>query len=711
MDTSIQYLKGVGPRRARLLSKIGISSIADVLSYYPRDWEDRRLNVDRPGSRVEGGTAVFCGTVAAAKFLQTKKSLGIFQAVIVDSSGKSVQAYWFKRSSPRYDVFAPLRRDIFPGNSVWIVGRPENSSGDSSRGLFAVPQGPASQGRVKVSVEEYYMTSDTTAAKIHVGRIIPVYPLTEGLSGKLLRDIAYKALKQFSDSVPEVIPDYLLSARRFLGISQALWGIHFPNSEPELEDARRRMVYEEFLLLSVAWAIKRRQTQTLRKGFGYEIRKNLLTPFRSNLGFDFTQAQTRVINEIFKDMQAPCPMTRLLQGDVGSGKTVVALSALLLAVENGYQGVFMAPTEILAEQHFITFRRFLKKLPVRFDILTSRVKSEARKKILKKAASGEIDILIGTHAVIEEAVAFSNLRMAVIDEQHRFGVRQRTLLRQKGNLMDLLIMTATPIPRTLSLSLYGDLDVSVLDQLPPGRLPVKTFHVGEAKAFQSAREEVSKGRQVYIVYPLIEESDTKELKSVKREFERLQKDVFKDLRVGIVHGQMSSNRKAKVMEDFLKRKLDILTATPVIEVGIDVPNASLMIIQNASQFGLASLHQLRGRIGRGEHYSNCLLVADCKTPQTAERIDLLCSTQDGFRIGEKDMQMRGPGEVLGTKQHGKLEMKIGDIVRDAGILQWAIQDKDLVLNQDPDLRQSAHGPLRDRLLELYHRKWHLIDLA
>lgn len=711
MDTSIQYLKGVGPRRARLLNKIGISSVADVLSYYPRDWEDRRLNVDRPGSRVDGGTAVFCGTVAAAKFLQTKKSLGIFQAVIVDSSGKSVQAYWFKRTSPRYDVFAPLRRDIFPGNSVWIVGRQENPSGDSSRGLFAVPQEPASQGRVRVSVEEYYMASDTTAAKIHVGRIIPVYPLTEGLSGKLLRDIAYKALKQFSDSVPEVIPDYLLSARRFLGISQALWGIHFPNSEPELEDARRRMVYEEFLLLSVAWAIKRRQTQTLRKGFGYEIRKTLLTPFRSNLGFDFTQAQTRVVNEIFKDMQAPCPMMRLLQGDVGSGKTVVALSALLLAVENGYQGVFMAPTEILAEQHFITFKRFLRKLPVRFDILTSRVKSEARKKILKKAASGEIDILIGTHAVIEEAVAFSNLRMAVIDEQHRFGVRQRTLLRQKGNLMDLLIMTATPIPRTLSLSLYGDLDVSVLDQLPPGRLPVKTFHVGEAKAFQSAREEVSKGRQVYIVYPLIEESDTKELKSVKREFERLQKDVFKGLRVGIVHGQMPSSRKAKVMEDFLKRKLDILTATPVIEVGIDVPNASLMIIQNADQFGLASLHQLRGRIGRGEHYSNCLLVADCKTPQATERIDILCSTQDGFRIGEKDMQMRGPGEVLGTKQHGKLEMKIGDIVRDSGILQWAIQDKDEVLSRDPDLRQSAHGPLRGRLLELYHRKWHLIDLA
>lgn len=693
--TSVQYLKGVGPTRARILGRIGIREAEDLLSYFPRDWEDRRLGSSPAGHLLGQRPVVFMGTVASSRFYQAGRGLGIFKAVVVDSSGKSMEAYWFKKTSPRYDVFSSLRRDMSAGNSVWIVGRPESDS-------FPVR---------KVRVEEYYPASDEKSSKIHAGRIVPVYPLTEGISGKLLREISYKALRQFSKNVPDVIPGELSAKRRLLGISQALWGMHFPNSEAELEDARRRMVYEEFLLLTLAWAIKRKQTRDLRKNFSYEIRRNLLTPFKESLGFEFTGAQKRVINEIFDDMRAASPMTRLLQGDVGSGKTVVALSALLLAVENGYQGAFMSPTEILAEQHFITLGRFLKNLPVRFDILTSRVKPEARKKILARAASGELDILVGTHALIEEAVSFSRLRLAVIDEQHRFGVRQRSLLRQKGSVMDLLIMTATPIPRTLSLSLYGDLDVSLLDELPPGRRPVRTYHKGEEQAFQSALEEVSKGRQVYIVYPLIEESDKKALKSVKKEFERLKNEVFRDLRVGIVHGQMPGSQKAVVMEDFLSGRLDILTATPVIEVGIDVPNASLMIVHNADQFGLASLHQLRGRVGRGEHESSCILVAECRTPEAAERIKTVCSTHDGFRIGEKDMQMRGPGEVLGTRQHGDLEMKVGDLIKDAGILQWAVHDRDEILSRDPGLNAGEHAVLRGKLIELYRDRWHLIDLA
>ncbi|MFH1619506.1 MAG: ATP-dependent DNA helicase RecG, partial [bacterium] len=693
--TSIQYLKGVGPRKAALLAKLEISSVEDMLFFYPRTWEDRRGESKKPGGLIGDSSSVFRGMVASVKFMQPGRTLGIFKAVLVDSSGKSTEAYWFKRINPRYDIFSLVKRDIREGRSVWVVGRAENSA-------FVR----------RISVEEYYLDSDEKSRKVHVGRIIPVYPLTAGITGKFMRETVRRALLRSAASVPDILPASLLEKRKFLGPSQALWGIHLPNSEAELEQSRRRMVYEEFLLITCAWAIKHRQTRAVEKGYSYEIKKRLLTPFRQGLGFDFTAAQKRVINEIFQDMQSPHPMTRLLQGDVGSGKTVVALSALLLAVENGFQGVFMAPTEILAEQHLITLTRFLKNLPVRFELLTSRVRPATRKKILEKTAAGEVDILVGTHALLEESVKFSKLKMAVIDEQHRFGVRQRTVLRQKAdNPVDLLIMTATPIPRTLSLSLYGDLDVSILDQLPPGRRPVRTFHVPEEEAFRAALHEIALGRQVYIVHPLIEESDKKELKSVKKEFERLQKDVFRNFRVGLVHGQMAGGEKAKAMEDFYLGKLDMLAATPVIEVGIDMPNASLMIIQNADRFGLASLHQLRGRVGRGESESQCMLVAECRTKEAKDRIDIVCSTHDGFRIGEKDMQMRGPGEVMGVRQHGELELRLGDLVRDAGILREAVEDRDALLKADPDLTFPEHRSFRNRLLELYQRKWHVIDLA
>ncbi len=692
--TSVQYLKGVGPKRAKILEKLGIFTVSDLLFYFPRGWQDRRLKQDSCCHTDAEGNVIFLGTAASSKLIETGKSLGIFRATLIGGTGQSIEAYWFKRLSYSYDVFAPLRRDMAQGNLVWIAGKKEDS-------------GPAAH---RVRVEEYYMADDD-CSKTHAGRIIPVYPLTEGISGKWLRETSFKALRQFSGTIKDPLPDGLLAKRSLPAVSQALWGMHFPNSMQELEISKRRMIYEEFLFLTLAWAIKHRQTHGIKKNYSYEIKRTLLTPFKQMLGFDFTNAQVRVINEIFEDMSSAHPMTRLLQGDVGSGKTVVALSALLLAVENGYQAAFMAPTELLAEQHYMTFSKFLKGLPVRFEILTSRVKPEAKKKIIQETASGKVDILMGTHALIEETVAFSKLRLTVIDEQHKFGVRQRTILRQKGPPMDLLVMTATPIPRTLSLSLYGDLDVSLLDQLPPGRKPVMTLHMAEEQALQSTLEEVSKGRQVYIVYPLIEESDKKELKSVKCEFERLKQGVFKNLRVGMAHGQMPGSQKAKVMENFLRGKLDILLATPVIEVGIDVPSASLMIIQNADRFGLASLHQLRGRVGRGTYESRCILVADCKTPEASERIDILCATQDGFKIGEKDMQMRGPGEALGTMQHGSLELKTGDLIKDAGILQWAIQDKDGILQSDPLLLSEKHTPLRERLLELYNKKLNLIDLA
>ncbi|MEQ1919825.1 MAG: ATP-dependent DNA helicase RecG, partial [Elusimicrobiota bacterium] len=469
--------------------------------------------------------------------------------------------------------------------------------------------------------------------------------------------------------------------------------------------------YEELLLLELAWILKRRQTRGILKGFSYEVKRTLLTPFRQKAGFEFTHAQKRVINEIFDDMQKPYPMTRLLQGDVGSGKTVVALSALLLAVENGGQGALMAPTEILADQHRATLDRFLKGLPVKVASLTSRVPKKEREKILKAVQAGEVDILVGTHALLESGIQFPKLRLAVIDEQHRFGVRQRTTLRQKGNLIDLLVMTATPIPRTLALSLYGDLEASTIDEMPPGRTPIKTFFSPEAEAFDAVRREVKAGRQAYVVYPIIEESSTQDLQSAKAEYERLKTSVFPDLKVDLIHGAMTSKAKSAAMKSFACGEAQILVATQVIEVGIDVPNATVMVIQNADRFGLASLHQLRGRIGRGAAESYCHLVGDPRTETARARLDIMTATSDGFKIGEEDLKLRGPGELLGTAQSGELSLAVADLFKDAELLGFARADADELLAADPRLQAPGHRAVRGRLISLYQSRWNWIDLA
>ena len=437
----------------------------------------------------------------------------------------------------------------------------------------------------------------------------------------------------------------------------------------------------------------------------------MLTPFRQQLGFELTPAQKRVINEIFDDMRRPHPMTRLLQGDVGSGKTVVALSALLLAVENGGQAALMAPTEILAEQHRATLDRVLEGLPVRVASLTSRASKKERAAILDKIAEGQVDIVVGTHALLEEDVRFKSLRLAVIDEQHRFGVRQRTTLRQKGNLIDLLVMTATPIPRTLALALYGDLEVSTIDEMPPGRTPIKTVLAPEADAFAAARAAVAAGHQAYVVYPIIDESSRLDLQAAKAEYERLCAVVFPDLKVALIHGAMPPRTKNAVMDEFARGKWQILVATSVIEVGIDVPNATVMVIQNADRFGLASLHQLRGRIGRSAAESSCLLVADPKTPQARARLDTMVATSDGFRIGEEDLRLRGPGELLGTEQSGELSLRVADLFKDAELLADARADADELLSADAKLLKPEHALLKRRLLALYQSRWNWIDLA
>ncbi len=693
---SLQYLKGVGPAKAKLFEKLEISTLTDLLHYYPRTYQDRRLN-QPPNDYNSSQLTVFKGRVLNGREVPARSVL-IFKAVLEDEKGRQIECTWFKKrmfGRFRFDPFYQLKKDFKINAEVWVIGRPENRNnffGD------------------KINVDEYYPISDPQCA-LHAGRITPVYALTEGLTNKQFRQFMHEALQTDTlNKEPEILPPSLLQKRKLLGSAQALKGIHFPGSLTELDAAKARLAYEEFLLLATAWGIKRTQTKVLEKGYRYTLKRTLLTPFRQNLGFDFTNSQKHVINEIFRDLQSPRPMNRLLQGDVGSGKTVVALSAMLLAAENGYQSALMAPTEILAEQHFITFGKLLKSLGVKTAILTSSTKAAAKKKILKELAEGKIQIIVGTHSLIQDDVQFANLRLAVIDEQHRFGVRQRSLLKEKTAKLDLLTMTATPIPRTLALAFYGDLEVSTISELPPGRQPIKTESATEKLAFMRVAQEVQNGRQAYIVYPLIEESEKISAKAVSEEFEKL-KTVFPQFKLAMLHGQMSQEEKEAVMADFAAHKTDILVATPVIEVGIDVKNATVMVIENAERFGLASLHQLRGRVGRGEHESYCILVPQHTGSVAKERVDIICRTSDGFKIGERDMQLRGPGEILGTRQSGELEFKAGDFFKDRDILTWAIQDRDELLSQDPSLSQPQHALFKARLIELYEKNWHLIDLS
>ena len=693
LEKPAQYIKGVGPKRAQLLERLGLETVGDLVGHLPRAWEDR--SPTPPGRGVPpDAPLVLRGRVVDSFTRRAGPHLMLMVARMAVPDHGEVEAVWFKRPSRRYDVFQGLAKDLARGTDLWLVGRGEP-------GLLKVR---------RIDVDEHYRVDDPRSAW-HVGGLVPRYATTEGLSERWLRETIGRALEEAAEALTEVLPPELLERRELLARPQALKAVHRPRSAVELEEGRRRLAYDELLLLGLAWALKHRQLRQVDKGYGYEVKRSLLTPFKATLGFELTRAQKRVINEIFEDMRRPNPMTRLLQGDVGSGKTVVALASLLLAVENGRQGVLMAPTEILADQHLWTVRQFLGDLPVQVELLTSSVPKARRQRILERVAEGKVDIVIGTHALLEGAVRFKRLALAVIDEQHRFGVRQRTTLRQKGPAMDLLLMTATPIPRTLALALYGDLDVSTLDEMPPGRVPIVTQHSSEERALEAVRREAARGRQAYVVYPIIDESARLDLKAATAEFERLKAGAFAGLRAELVHGRLPGPKKVAAMEEFAAGGWDVLVATQVIEVGVDVPNATVMVIQNADRFGLASLHQLRGRIGRGHDAGHCFLVCEPKSDAARQRIQVLCETTDGFRIGEEDLKIRGPGEALGTAQHGELGLEAADLSRDADLLAAAREDAEGLLAADPDLLAARLAPLRARLVGRYQKLWQSIDLA
>ena len=537
---------------------------------------------------------------------------------------------------------------------------------------------------------------ETSEDTLHTKRIVPIYGLTKGISQRVLRKISFNAVNEFAEVLEDNLPENLKKSYGFISINKAIKDIHFPENNDCVKAARKRLIYEEFFGLQLVMASRKYNYKYARTGIEFSFKKPPVDDFIKKLPFKLTQAQRRVIAEIKDDLIRPQSMRRLLQGDVGSGKTVVALISALYALSAGYQVALMAPTEVLAEQHYRTFKRLIKGFKVNIGFLISQRKKKEKNELIDKIRNHKIDIIIGTHALIQESVVFKKLGLVIIDEQHKFGVIQRDILSKKGQNPDVLIMTATPIPRTLTYSIYGDLDVSVIDELPAGRKKITTWWVTKKKiegAYDFIKQEIKKGRQAYIVYPLVEKSKKLELKAAKEMYEHLNDDIFNRYKVGLLHGQMKADEKDKVMLGFKNNKIDILISTIVIEVGIDVANASVMLIEHAERFGLSQLHQLRGRIGRGPHESYCILVSSALNDVAKRRLAIISKVSSGFRIAEEDLMIRGPGEFFGLRQHGFNDLKIADLIKDEAVLKKARKDAFNLFCEPEFIESSAYKKL------------------
>ncbi|NPV91384.1 MAG: ATP-dependent DNA helicase RecG [Firmicutes bacterium] len=679
LDTPVKYLKGVGPQRSRLLERLGITTIHDLVYYLPRGYEDRSLIPSLSQVEPREGMQTVIGRIGEMKENAPRRKVRVVRARLVDESGSMV-AVWFNQPH--------LVRQLKPGDELIITGRVVDN----------FPYG------YEIQVREFERAGDEPSP--HSQRIVPIYPTTEGIPVKTLRQLIHTGLTAYEDRLTETIPEGIRERHKLIPLRQAMWGVHFPEELEQAEKSRQRLAFDELFFFQMGLGLVRRWRRQV-KGVAQPARLETLKRFVASLPFELTAAQQRSIKEIIVDMSQPAPMNRLLQGDVGSGKTVVAAAALAHCAANGYQGAVMVPTEILAEQHHRTMSRLLSGLGIEVALLRGSQPKKAREGILQRLRSGEISVVVGTQALIQEGVDFKALGLVVIDEQHRFGVRQRALLQQKGSAPHLLVMTATPIPRTMALTFYGDMDLSVIDELPPGRMPVKTVCVyGKAreKMYRLVADEIRAGRQAYFVCPLVEESETLDVEAATRLADELQDSVFPDTRVGLLHGRMKSDQKERVMNAFREGELDILVSTTVVEVGVDVANATVMVVEDAGRFGLAQLHQLRGRIGRGSHQGYCLLTARSPSPEVRQRLAVLEATSDGFKVAEEDLKLRGPGEYLGIRQHGSVEWKIADLARDLAILEAARQEAQRVVGNDPELvepdNQDLYREARARLKDL-----------
>ena len=553
-------------------------------------------------------------------------------------------------------------------------------------------------GEIQTTEFEYEVLSDEDADLIHTGRIVPKYSLTAKFTQRSLRSLIKMVVDEYADGIPEVLPLELRQRMKLMDKFLAVKNLHFPDSDEKLKTARKRLAFDELFFLELGLGLRKRQVEVEELGVAFKSESELLETFASNLPFELTTAQKRVFAEIREDMTNAKPMNRLLQGDVGSGKTIVAAMALILAADSGYQSAMMAPTEILAEQHYQTLASLFAPLDIRVALLKSDMPKKEKEEYLEAIKNNEAHIAVGTHALIQEGVEFNQLGFVIIDEQHRFGVMQRAELRRKGIRPDVLVMTATPIPRTLALTIYGDLNVSTIDELPPGRQKIETKWVPEEKReqmYQFIDQQIAAGRQAYIVYPLVEESEKLEdIKAATEMAEHFQNDIFPHLRVGLIHGRMRASEKQDIMESFKNRQMDILVSTTVIEVGIDVPNASIMLIEHAARFGLAQLHQLRGRVGRSTHKSYCLLIADPKNEDGLRRVKVMVRTNDGFEIAEEDLEIRGPGEFFGTRQAGMPDLKVANIFKDTILLEQARKEAFRIAEIDPSLKEPQHQMMK-----------------
>ena len=685
LDQPVSAVKGVGPSVAERLGNLGIARVRDLLWHFPRLHQDRSQLTPIAEVRV-GELEAISGRVRAVKLNRWRRRGAVLTATVEDDTGQ-IAAVWFGMPY--------LRNQVKEGARLVLWGK--------------VTQGR----RLSILSPEFEVLPDGDAPAstqpLNAERIVPIYPATAGIGQKRFRRLLRGALDAYADEAPEVFPDAFREARRLLPVAEALQQLHFPDSMKAAELARRRMVYEEFFLLETAVALRKRALHAALDGIAFAIAPKVDERIRRRFPFRLTAAQERAVAMLAEDMAQPRPMNRLLQGDVGSGKTVVAAYAMLAAVANGYQAALMAPTEILAAQHHRTLSRLLEGSRVRIRLLLGGAKAAERRRNLADVGTGKVDIAVGTHALIQHDVEFARLGLVVVDEQHKFGVLQRAALRWKGARPDVLVMTATPIPRSLALTVFGDLDITTLDELPPGRQPITTAVVpveGRPAAFAHARRELDAGRQVYVVYPLVEESDTSDLKAATAMVGHLQRDVFPDHAVGLLHGQMAPDEKQQRMDAFRTGRDRVLVCTTVVEVGVDVPNATVMIIEHAERYGLSQLHQLRGRIGRGEHPSHCTLMVD--NSRASEKLDILAETTDGFRIAEEDLKLRGPGEFLGTRQHGLPPLAVGDFAQDIQLLLEARTDAFRLVESDPDLQRPSHRRLR---AEVNQRFGTVLELA
>jgi ATP-dependent DNA helicase RecG len=687
LDASLQYLKGVGPQRARVFERLGLLTVRDALNHFPRDYQDRREFV--PFHQLPlGGAAVVEGTVFGVA-APRRGSRAPVQVTFRDRTGYFT-ALWFGRGYLA-QLFKRDQRVVLYGKKALAKDR-----------------------RVVLENPDFEIVEDDERASIHMGRVVPVYALTEGLLQRPMRKFQHELVEAHAELVPDLVPEALRRRRDLLPVAAAYRAVHFPERLEDVEAARRRFAFEDFLVLQVGLTL-RRARQAQERGRPLAPPGALVERLRQGLPFTLTPAQERVWTEIRADLARPVPMNRLLQGDVGSGKTIVAVMALLTAVEAGCQAVLMAPTEILAEQHLRTIRALVEPLGLAVAWLSAGQRARDREAALDALRTGKAAIGVGTHALIQDAVELRQLGLAVVDEQHRFGVLQRASLRGKGEHPHVLVMTATPIPRTLALTLYGDLDVSVLDQLPPGRTPIRTEWRSEPardRIYDFIKAEVGAGRQVYVVCPLVEETEASDLKAATEMAERLRAGPFRDLRVGLIHGRLSFDVKDAVMRAFKAGELDVLVATTVIEVGIDVPNASVMLVEHAERFGLAQLHQLRGRVGRGAARSFCILLASEPLSDDArERLLAMTRTQDGFRLAEIDLEIRGPGEFFGTRQSGVPELRTGSLLTHARLLEEARQDAQQLVARDPGLRLPEHRALREALVARWRERLALASIG